>query len=162
GSRGREERVKSFLSRQVDGPCRMAYGHLSIERPRPFIVVGTTNSATYLSDPTGNRRVWPVRIVKFAIDTLRAMRDQLWGEAGVREASGESIRLDPSLYKAAEQEQEQRLALDPFEEILTECEYLDLTAAVIPAGRIWEVLGVDANYRNNTHADRVTKVMQRL
>jgi hypothetical protein len=51
--------VESELSRQVDGPARMAYAHLPIERARQFIQIGTTNSKNYLADPTGARRFWP-------------------------------------------------------------------------------------------------------
>ena len=46
---------KAFLSRRVDR-SRMAYGRLTHEAPRHFIVVGTTNDDKYLIDSTGNPR----------------------------------------------------------------------------------------------------------
>src|SRR5690606_33817871 len=56
------EHMKAMLSRAVDGPVRRAYAHLTDERPRQFVVIGTTNSRTYLRDATGGRRFWPVRV----------------------------------------------------------------------------------------------------
>ena len=103
------ELLKGWLSRAVDGPCRLAYARLPVEAPRQFVVIGTTNKLTgYLKDSTGNRRFWPVRVDRFDVAALRRDRDQLWAEAAVRERAGESIRLDPSLYKAAGLEQEAR------------------------------------------------------
>ena len=42
------ERLKASLSRQVDGPIRKAYGWMPDERPRHFILIGTTNATAYL------------------------------------------------------------------------------------------------------------------
>jgi predicted P-loop ATPase len=107
------EHLKAFLSRRIDR-ARMAYGRLPIEAPRQCVVIGTTNKSEYLRDVTGNRRFWPVLIVRFNLNALRRDRDQLWAEAAVREAKGESIRLAPELWLKAGTEQQQRLADDPF------------------------------------------------
>ncbi len=48
---------------------------------------------------------------------LKRDRDQLWAEAVKLEAEGASIRLDPSLYGAAAEEQEMRTAQDPWDEV---------------------------------------------
>ena len=83
GSRKREaEQLKSFLSRQVDGPVRLAYARLPVEVPRQFVLIGTTNeSSGYLNDSTGGRRFWPVAVKRFDLRMLRRDRDQLWAEA---------------------------------------------------------------------------------
>jgi predicted P-loop ATPase len=83
------EHLKSFLSRQVDR-SRMAYGRLTTEKKREFIVVGTTNETAYLKDLTGNRRYWPVKTPIFDLAALRRDRDQLWAEAAAHEAAGET------------------------------------------------------------------------
>lgn len=104
--------LKACLSRQRD-EARMAYGHKNTRVARQFVIIGTTNETEgYLRDATGNRRFWPVRIVRFDLERLRADRDQLWAEAAEAEALGESIRLDPRLYEAAAVEQEARLVGD--------------------------------------------------
>ena len=107
------EHLKSFLSRQVDR-ARKAYGHLPETVYRECIIIGTTNDPLFLRDRTGNRRFWPVVIKAFDIPLLLRDRDQLWAEAAEREARGESIRLDPELWPAAAEEQDKRLAKDPF------------------------------------------------
>ena len=71
------ENLKSFLSRRVDGPARMAYAHLPVEKPRQFVLIGTTNSEAYLDDSTGNRRFWPVKTGQIKLDELARDRDQL-------------------------------------------------------------------------------------
>jgi hypothetical protein len=104
--------LKQCLSRQRD-EARMAYGHKNTRVARQFVIIGTTNETEgYLRDSTGNRRFWPVRVLRFDLTRLRADRDQLWAEAAEAEALGESIRLDPRLYEAATAEQEARLAGD--------------------------------------------------
>jgi len=84
--------LKSFLSRSHD-EARMAYDRDRTRMPRQFVVVGTTSSADYLRDTTGNRRFWPVSVRRFDLGRLVEIRDQLWAEAAVAEAAGESINL---------------------------------------------------------------------
>ncbi len=112
--KGEVEHLKAFLSRRVDGPARMAYGRLPIELKRQSVLFGTTNSAQFLRDSTGNRRFWPVNVGKFDVDGIKRDRDQLWAEAAAAEAGEESIRLDPALYAKAEEEQEERKVEDPW------------------------------------------------
>jgi predicted P-loop ATPase len=114
------EHLKGMLSRQVDGPVRLAYARMPVEQPRQFIIIGTTNSYNYLTDSTGNRRFWPIRIQGFNVEWIRENRDQLWAEAFFREQQGESIRLDPSLYEIATYQQQRRRIEDPWEEKLGE------------------------------------------
>jgi hypothetical protein len=171
GKRRREaEQVKAFLSRQVDGPVRKAYARLSEEVRRQFVVVGTTNErAGYLNDATGARRFWPVTVERFDLRMLRRDRDQLWAEAAVREAEkGASIRLDPSLYHVAEQEQEARFEVDEWEDLLREKLGIDLdnpdtNPASIPVADVWHQLGIPhASMRDNRQAHRLNAIMPRF
>jgi predicted P-loop ATPase len=91
--RGDIERMKAFLSRQVD-PARRAYGRFRTEVPRQCVFFGTTNEPVFLKD-SENRRYWPVRAGRFDAAAIARDRDQLWAEAAAAEAKGESIRLDP-------------------------------------------------------------------
>lgn len=75
---------KACLSRQYD----TAYDYTSTQVARQFVIVGTTNETNgYLSDATGNRRFRPVRVQRFDLDRLRAVRNQLWAEAVAVEAA---------------------------------------------------------------------------
>ena len=80
------ETVKTFASRQSDN-ARPAYGHFLKKQKRHSIEVGTTNNDEYLQSQTGNRRFWPLRILKtIDLNLLKRDRLQLWGEAAKYEA----------------------------------------------------------------------------
>jgi predicted P-loop ATPase len=159
--RGKEvERLKAFLSRQTDGPVRMAYDRTPTEVPRQFIIIGTTNLFTgYLRDSTGNRRFWPVRVQEFDVPGLARDRDQLWAEASHREALGESIRLEEDLWRDASVQQEKRAIVDEWEELIFDG--LDDDVDWIPTNIVWEKLGVRANMRDPRASTRVYEIMQR-
>jgi len=149
-----------MLSRAVDGPVRLAYDRLPVEHPRQFVIIGTTNSQTYLKDTTGNRRFWPVRVGRFDINALERDRDQLWAEAAHVENHSASIRLDPKLYGAAAKAQEERQTDDPWEEIIKGA--LPEDADRIPLAWPFEQLTILPERINERDTERVNQIMQRL
>lgn len=158
--KGDAEALKGFLSRRVDR-ARMAYGRAPTELPRQCVIVGTTNSDKYLKDSTGNRRFWPVRTGELRLPELARDRDQLWAEAAAREAAGAPIRLDPSLYAAAADAQEDRLVGDPFMEVLEPM--LGEVVGKIRTSDVWKLVGkADAGHRTQDDANRLGEVMRRL
>jgi predicted P-loop ATPase len=157
--RGDVEHLKSFLSRQTDR-ARLAYGRLPTIVPRQCVIVGTTNSDAYLRDSTGNRRFWPVRVGRFDIAALARDRDQLWAEAAHREAANESIRLDPSLWPAAGDQQEERRVEDPFVEMLAA--RLQGMVGKLRAAEVWEIVGVLPGQRTQDHNARLGEAMRAL
>lgn len=155
------EHLKASLSRQVDGPVRLAYARLSTEIPRQWIPIGTTNAHAYLLDATGNRRFWPVRVGRFDVDQLIQDRDQLWAEAAVRESRGESIRLHPSLYGVAALQQERRRADDPWEQNIA-LMFDDSETHRVSYEALWERLGMPIMARDERSQRRILMVMQKL
>lgn len=153
------EHLKAMLSRRVDGPVRLAYATLSTDKPRSFIIIGTTNDDNYLKDVTGNRRFWPVKVKPFDIEHLMQDRDQLWAEAVKREEAGEHIWLEDSLWDAATDAQNERVEIDPWEELIRESD-IDLTSSRIRADALWALLGVSHN--DPRHGSRLKAVMTRL
>jgi predicted P-loop ATPase len=153
------EHLKAFLSRRIDRG-RPAYGRLPTEAPRQCIVVGSTNKSEYLRDTTGNRRFWPVLIARFDLDDLRRDRDQLWAEAAVREAKGESIRLAKELWLEAAKEQRQRLADDPFVEVLAN--HLGHREGKIKATDVWEILNLHGAQLTQDVFQRAAEAMKRI
>jgi hypothetical protein len=154
------EQVKATLSRQRDR-SRMAYGHFPEEVPRQWVAAGTTNSLTYLRDPTGNRRFWPLRTPKWDVDALKRDRDMLWAEAAAREASGASIRLPQHLWEAAGRAQDARLARDPFHEEIYDA-VSNIPRGKIATNSIWVILDVRVGTLNQDHYNRVGQAMRSL
>jgi hypothetical protein len=156
------EHLKGMLSRQIDGPVRLAYTRIPIEQPRQFIIVGTTNSYSYLTDSTGNRRFWPIRINgRFNVDWILENRDQLWAEAYHRIKEGASIRLDPSLYEIAAFQQERRRSEDPWETKLDSVFERDKQWRLTP-DQVWAPLGVSIDRQDTRQNARVLKIMETL
>lgn len=74
-------KVKLFVSSPKDR-FRATFDRRPRDYPRQVVFVGTTNEANYLTDVTGNRRFWPVRISRAPdSDWLRANLEQLLAEA---------------------------------------------------------------------------------
>jgi predicted P-loop ATPase len=157
--KGDVEHLKAFLSRRIDR-ARMSYGRLVTEVPRQCVIIGTTNSERYLRDSTGNRRFWPVRIERFNLAELRRNRDQLWAEAARAEATGESIRLNPSLYAAAGEEQEKRRIEDPFVGMI-EAALGDLNGK-LAVEDAWLIVNVPEGMRTQDHNARLGDAMREL
>jgi hypothetical protein len=153
------EHLKGSLSRRIDR-ARRAYGRLTEEVPRQFIIIGTTNSDKYLRDSTGNRRFWPVRVGEIDVDALRRDVDQLWAEAALREAEGVSIRMDRSIWEAAAAEQAARQQWDPYQMELYET--LGEVRGKIRASDVWRIIGKPVERRTQTDQQRVGDAMKAL
>jgi predicted P-loop ATPase len=112
------ENLKKFLSESID-TYRKPYEKNARQYPRHCIIVGTTNESDYLRDLTGNRRFWPVRVGRIDLDGLSNIIDQMWAEAAVREAAGESVTLSPELWTSASIAQADRVAEDPYADVIS-------------------------------------------
>jgi predicted P-loop ATPase len=81
-------KIKAYVASTSDY-FRGSYDKRAKEHPRQLVFGGTTNEDHYLTDATGNRRFWPVRVTRRCdIDWLQAHRDQLFAEAFVRWREG--------------------------------------------------------------------------
>ncbi len=78
--RSEQNALKAFFAARHD-TMRVPYGRSIISFPRRCVFATTTNDDEYLSDPTGNRRYWPVRCTKVDLAALIADRDQIWAQA---------------------------------------------------------------------------------
>ena len=119
-------RQKHFLSKQIDR-YRVSYGKRTEPFPRQCIFIGTTNDSDFLSDPTGNRRFWPIAVLgrglKSVWEDLPLERDQIWTEARAAFEAGETLYLSAELEKQANAYQTAHTVIDEWETIIRE--YLD-------------------------------------
>ena len=81
-NRGENDDLKTFVTITVDN-IRLPYGRRTVRFPRRWVMSGTTNNPTFLKDPTGSRRFWPIVIGDGFVDNpgVRRDRDQLWAQA---------------------------------------------------------------------------------
>lgn len=93
-------KIKAYIASQEDY-FRASFDRRARKYPRQLVFGGTTNEDHYLTDPTGNRRFWPVRVTRICdIDWLEANREQLFAEAMVRFNDG------ARMYPTAKEERE--------------------------------------------------------
>lgn len=117
-------RIKQFISQRADR-FRAAYGRHVKEMPRCCVFFGTTNSAEYLTDRTGNRRFWPVNVgvapaAKSVWNDLPDAVDLLWAEAMVRWRWGEPLYITGELELQARAQQERHREIDITEGMILE------------------------------------------
>lgn len=80
-TRAEVTKVKQFVSSQWDR-FRASFDRRPKDYPRQVVFIGTTNESHYLSDPTGNRRFWPVRVTRFIdLEWIDANLEQMFAEA---------------------------------------------------------------------------------
>jgi predicted P-loop ATPase len=156
------ETLKAFLTRDRDR-YRPSYGRLTIERPRRCVFVATTNQTHYLSDPTGNRRFWPVTCTpvvgdKVDRDGLRAAAPLLWAEALRRYEEGATWHLDERLTRRAELAQAARVEADGWEETLAQ--HLD-EQPITWAGACLDLLNIPVERRDTKTMRRLAAILRR-
>jgi predicted P-loop ATPase len=181
-SRSEVSKVKLFASKTVDS-ARPAYGRHRVDRPRRCIFVATTNDDKYLRDTTGNRRFWPIKVPVIDLAAIARDRDQLWAEAALGEATGESLVIPEKLWPEATARQLARMEIDPWEEVLggwlanmeADNKQGDSGCCARATGErdsvewrvssnflLSTVLGISQERQNNTHTKRLAGIMRGL
>ncbi len=116
GLKGRDvDRTKNFLSASVDN-LRPSFGKRNRDFVRALVFAASTNDHHYLTDRTGNRRFWPVKVLG-DVDrkAIGRDRDQLWAEAVHRYRAGEEWYANTPEFRAlAREEQTERLPDSPW------------------------------------------------
>lgn len=121
------ESLRSFISRQ-DDVYRGSYEKRASRHPRQSVFIGTTNATDgFLTDPAGNRRMWPVHTPgseeRKPWDLQEWEVDQIWAEVLVREEAREPLYLEGDL--AVEAAIRQREAIEVDERVGMVQEYLE-------------------------------------
>lgn len=120
-SKADQNKIKSFLTRQVD-EYRPVYERRNVRVKRQIVFGGTTNEREYFDDPTGARRFWPVLCKSpLNIQGLKEAREQLFAEAYARYIEGERCYPTPTQQKEwFDPQQIRRQHADPLEELIRE------------------------------------------
>jgi hypothetical protein len=156
--------VKQFLTSQTD-VFRAPYGRAVAPHPRATVIVGTTNEAQFLADPTGSRRFWVVPVTRRAdLQALEDWRDQLWAEAVAAFAAGERWWLDDADEVEREVVAERYQLDDPWE--LTITRWLESPSAkkepITSARVLSEALALEAQNQTQAAMNRVGRVLRAL
>lgn len=114
-----QESIKAFLSQRIDR-FRPPYGRDIIEAPRHCVIVGTTNDQEFLSDPTGSRRFWPMRVGDIDVSWVRVHREQLFAEALVAFSRGEQWWLEPEYDKQLAERNRDHETHDAWEQLVSD------------------------------------------
>lgn len=89
-----QEAVKSYITRLNDR-YRMPFDKRVTDHPRQCVFIGTTNKEQFLTDKTGNRRFYPVKVMQSGYDLFNHEHEikdyirQCWAEARVLFERGE-------------------------------------------------------------------------
>lgn len=152
--------TKSFLTRTQD-TFRPAYGRFTVDRPRRCVFAGTTNEQDYLTDPTGARRFWPVRVTRCDAEALEADRDQLIAEAVHAFNAGEPWWPSHADIPLLSEEQEQRHSVDEWEgRIATWCELREDGFTI--GDVLGSALSIDPGKWDRSMQTRVGNALRRL
>ena len=160
------ETVKAFLSAPTDR-YRPPYGRNVVESHRQCVFVGTTNEASFLSDPTGARRFHPVKVGHIDIDGIKADRDLLWAEAVAAYRAGEVWWLSPDEDRSLVEAQEQFQHHDPWivvvERWMVSPENREQAGRGVRVGELLtQAIGMDADRQKKGDEMRLGAVLQAM
>jgi putative DNA primase/helicase len=156
-SRNEVNTIKKVVSNPVDR-YRAPYERSVENHPRMCVFAGTTNDDTYLKDPTGGRRFWPIRCHKVDTAYINEHRDQLFAEAVHRYRAGETWWEMPVTETTAEQEA--RRQHDAWEEVVEHFTRGMSTVTTLDVAR--DALKIDIAKLEKTTQWRIGAVMRAL
>lgn len=163
--------VKAFIARRTD-TFRPPYGRITESFQRSCVIVGSTNSEQFLTDPTGSRRFWCVRVgERIDLELAQRWRDQLWAEAVAALRAGERWWLTSEEDVQREQGAERHRLRDPWEAVVEK--YIstkwradiagDASRRFLTTALLLErAIDVPAKDRTRAHEMRVGEVMRAL
>lgn len=155
------EMVKAIITTQIDR-VRLPYRRNATEHPRRCVLAATVNpqdEAGYLTDPTGNRRFWPVLCSRIDIEWIEANRDQLWAEAKVKYDEGEHWWLENGEREEATAEQQQRVSIDPWQDYLSDKLFPEQRYTSV---ELLNLLNIPIERQGQREKDRIARAMRGL
>lgn len=158
--RADQETLKKFLTKNVER-YRPPYGVREVVQERQCIFVGTTNRSTYLTDETGGRRYWPVKVGEIDTDALQCDRDQLFAEAVQAFRKGEKWWPDADFEATCiRPQQEERFEQDEWEALIAA--HLDGQSRTTIQRVAVSALHFEDKKIGTTEQRRIGKILDRL
>jgi predicted P-loop ATPase len=155
----RAESVKAFIT-MLEDHYRPSYGRVTRTFQRSIVFAATTNEESYLTDPTGNRRFWPIKCGRIDIPALRRDVEQLWAEAKQAYFDGEPSYLENGgLVALAEIEQAARVMPDSWEDYVED--YLRGKDICTVREVLEFALSLDASQQSPPNVQRVQMYLRR-
>jgi putative DNA primase/helicase len=155
-------KVKAFISAQEDD-YRPPYARNNECVKRQLVFVGSTNEETFLNDPTGARRYWPVQADRPPdLGRLGRDRDQLWAEAVHRYSAGERHWLDAGQSAALVEAQERFQHEDPWQQAIEEWLSSRGSVPVTALDVLTGAVKMDIDKQGKHHEMRVGGILTRL
>ncbi len=151
--------TKAFLTAQED-TYRPAYGRHAVTTKRHCIFCGTTNEQSFISDMTGSRRFWPVRVGTVDLQWIKDNRDQLWAEAMAAYKRGEIWWLENESESELQKISEDYRQIDPWQPMIEH--WLVAKNNVTVTEVMQEGLKLDPNQMSKLAQMRVSDILRHL
>jgi predicted P-loop ATPase len=161
-SRGDMESIKAFVSTKSDH-FRDKFGRHAQDFPRTCSFIGTTNDPTFLKDPTGNRRWWPVTLEEpIDVSRLEEALPQLLGEAALAVLAGEPWHVTgAAALRQAEQIRESHFEEDVWtDEVMTIVASMDVPGAAITIPDILDRMVIPRSQQNTATQRRLAGILR--
>ena len=159
-SRNETYAVKAFITSREDN-YRPPYGRNRVIVKRQGVFVGTVNPTTFLHDPTGQRRWWPVSVARADDVSLAEIRDQFWAEAVVLYKRGEQWHLDEIENQARIDDENRWVTIDPWFGAVSN--YVSANPAAKSISEILEhAIKMPLDRQNRGHAMKVGRILESL
>jgi len=154
--------VKAFLTCKRD-VVRPAYARDFKELDRQSIIVGSTNEAEFLADPTGNRRYWVIPVSKrIDIDLLEQERDLIWAAAVAAYRAGEQWWLSDEDQALSNELNQEYMTQDPWANAV-EAYLAELLTEEVTTERILDhCIKLDLEKQDKRAQMRVAGIMKQL
>lgn len=162
-AKSRISEAKAFFSKAWD-TFRKPYGTENMDHPRHCVFAGSVNHSEYLPDDTGNRRYWPVKVLRVHFRALEHDRDQLWAEAVVRFHRGDVWypTTQGEVELMSEEQCLREMPCDPWEEKIRAYMDVHVGELVTISYLLTHVVGVDVSISPQSVTKRVSCILARI
>lgn len=152
--------LKNFITRKTD-LVREAYGKGHKERPRQFVLCGTTNKQDgFFSDETGNRR-FVIYTVDKRIDSQKVaeMRDRIWASARRDYLAGKEWYLDDEETQINNNRNKDLYAEDTWRDKIVGWLSVRKPEYVLASDILTDCLDITHQFHNHTVLTRVNRIL---